>query len=93
MNQRKWNSLTPEQQQILTEAADETLNWTKEEYPKEEAKLVADLESKMKEAYQLPQDEWQRWSEKVKPLYDKYISDNGEDAAKLLEIRDKLLQK
>lgn len=93
MNNEKWNSLTPEQQTVLTEATEETLDWLKGHQMEEEEEILAEMEENAKGVYTVDDEEWERWYEIVEPLHDRFISENGEDAEKLIEIRDRHLNK
>lgn len=93
MNADKWNSLTSEQQSILNEATEESLSWLREHQMEEEEELLKVMKENAEEIYTLDDEEWELWYEMAKPTHEKFISDHGEDAEKLMEIMDKHMDK
>jgi len=93
MNNEKWDSLTPEQQGILNEATEESLTWLKGHQMEEEEEELTEIEENVEEVITLDEGEWELWYEKAKPVHEKFISENGEDAEKLMEIMEKHLNK
>jgi len=92
MNMTKYNSLSPNQQKIIMEATKKTQEWSSQKLDEIIKEQEATIKANSKEMYTLPADEFKKWDEVVKPLYNKYVEKNGAEAQKLMDIRAKYLK-
>jgi TRAP-type C4-dicarboxylate transport system substrate-binding protein len=81
-NEKKWNSLPPDLQKIIEEAAD----WRAAEIMKsdraEEERIIADLKKRGQEIYYPTAAEMKLWQAEAKPVHDKWIADNESKGSK-----------
>lgn len=83
MNKKKWDSLTPEQQKIITEAAHEALIWQRVESVKLEEKAWQAFRGKGIEIALLTPEQKEELKRKTQPVRDKFAKDIP---AELLEL-------
>jgi len=92
-NEKKWNSLPPDLQKVIEEAAD----WRAAEIVKadrlEEEKVIASLKKKGHEIYYPTAEEMKLWHAEAKPVQDKWIADNeAKGAKKVFELLQKAVK-
>ncbi len=74
-----WDTLTEEEQAIMTKAADEARDYQRELNQQEELEAYDFLEENGMTITELSQDEQKKIFEKVQPVYEKYAASIGED--------------
>lgn len=84
MNKKKWDSLTPEQQQILSESAREALQWQREETVRLEAKAWEAFKEKGIEITILDDAERAKLKELTAPVRDQFAAQIPANLLKLL---------
>jgi tripartite ATP-independent transporter DctP family solute receptor len=90
INKKKWDSLPPDIQKAMTEAAEEARKWTRNECEKVDVESLALLKEKGMEIYDPPEKEKARWREACKPLQDLFVKRAGDKAKVILEMSEKL---
>ena len=83
MSLDKWNSLTPEQQEILQKAADEACQFEREMSDSMEADNMAEIAAQGTEINELTPEAVQAFKDALAPLYEKYQGEYGEMIKKL----------
>ncbi|MEN2975845.1 TRAP transporter substrate-binding protein [Tistrella bauzanensis] len=86
MNGRKWQSLDADQQKAIEQAVTETIAWSTENFKAEQDKLYAEIKKQAKVSVPLSAEDRAKVDEMVKPIYQGFVDDNGEDGAKLMEL-------
>lgn len=84
MNKKRWDSLTPEQQKIISEAAREALIWQRAETVKLEEKAWQAFRDKGIEITVLTPEQREELKKKTQPVRDKFASEVPADLLKLL---------
>jgi tripartite ATP-independent transporter DctP family solute receptor len=79
-----WDTLSEEEQEIITKAADEARDYQRELNQQEEVNAFAFLEEQGMTITELSSEEQQKIFDKVQPVYEKYSSRIGEDLVKEL---------
>lgn len=92
MNKAKWSNLSTNQQNILLEAMKETTQWSFANLKADEEKLEGVMRTTAKEEYSLDKQEYDRWYEKLEPLYAKYLQDAGADGQELMTAFEGLIK-
>ncbi|MDY2987840.1 MAG: TRAP transporter substrate-binding protein [Peptoniphilus sp.] len=86
MNKAKYDSLTPEQQQILMNAAKEYVSNQRKMELEDNEKAIKDLEQEGKLVTNiLSTEQKQKFKEALTPMYEKYKSEFGEELFKMSE--------
>jgi TRAP-type C4-dicarboxylate transport system substrate-binding protein len=76
MNQKKWDSLPPDVQKVITElSGDWAVDFTGKEWDKFEAAATAEVKGKGIEFYAPPKEEVERWKKALVPVQDEYAAD------------------
>lgn len=87
MNLDVWNSLPTDLQDIITECGREQEEWLYDMLT--ENMTVRGLRDEFKEVgsdvYFVPKEERQRWIDKTKPVWEKYVEERGPDGQKLYD--------
>ncbi len=83
MSLDKWNSLTPEQQEILQKAADEACQYEREQSDSMDADNLVAIEENGVEINELTPEAIQAFKDALAPLYEKYEGEYGEMIKKL----------
>jgi TRAP-type C4-dicarboxylate transport system substrate-binding protein len=85
MNQNFFNSLSPEQQQIVLDAAKEATEYSRKNVLEEDKKALDTLKAHM-DVYEVT--DFAPWKEAAKATRDLYVEKAGETGKKLLEIAE-----
>ena len=83
MSLDKWNSLTPEQQEILQKAADEACQFEREQSDSVDATNIDTIKEQGVEVNELTPEAIQAFKDALAPLYEKYEGEYGEMIKKL----------
>ena len=86
MNPAVFAKLAPDLQKIVLECSRETETWGGKHAYAEADVARNNAKAKAKEYYPLPDKEAQRWSDMVRPVWDKWAKDQGADGQALLEM-------
>lgn len=86
VNKDFWDGLPEKTQQLLTETAEETETWIREQAEQEDHDSADQLAEKGMEVYKVPEDELQGWKDKAAPVRDIFIDNAGELGEELLEL-------
>ena len=89
MNKKKWDSLTPDQQKIITEAAREALVWQREQTGKLEAKAWQAFRDKGIKIHMLTPEQKNELRQKTAPVREKFSKEIPADLLKLIEATQK----
>lgn len=89
MNKKKWDSLTPDQQKIITEAAHEALVWQREQTGKLEAKAWQAFRDKGIKIHMLTPEQKNELRQKTAPVREKFSKEIPADLLKLIEATQK----
>ena len=89
MNKAKWDSLTPEQQGIITEAAREALAWQRAESVKLEAAAEQAFKDRGIEIVTPTPEQMDEFKTKTQPAFDKFAAEIPADLLKLLQDTQK----
>ena len=79
VSQKFWDTLSDEEKQIITEAAEEAKVFERTENVKENDEYLAFLKEQGMVVAELTPEERQQWVDKVRPVYDKYKNEIGAD--------------
>lgn len=86
INDKSFNKLSADQQKALNEAAKEVQADIRANAKKEDLKALEDLKAKGAEVYVVPEAELKQWQEATKPVWDKFIKENGKIGQELIDI-------
>ena len=89
MNKARWDSLTPEQQGIITEAAREALAWQRAESVKLEAAAEQAFRDRGIEIVTPTPEQMDEFKAKTQPAFDKFAGEIPADLLKLLQDTQK----
>ncbi|MCI7569881.1 MAG: TRAP transporter substrate-binding protein [Desulfovibrio sp.] len=89
MNKKKWDSLTPEQQKIIREAAAEATVWQREESVRLEEKAWQAFRDKGIKIHMLTPEQRAEIKAKTRPAYDKFAKEVPTHVLKLIEETQK----
>lgn len=89
MNKKKWDSLTPEQQKIITEAAHEALVWQRAETVKLEKAAWDAFKAKGIKIHMLTPEQKAELYKKTQPVRDKFAKEVPAELLKLIEDTQK----
>ena len=89
MNKKKWDSLTPEQQKILREAAKEANDWQRKESVVLEEKAWQAFRDRGIKIHMLTDAERAELKAKTRPAYEKFAKEVPADILQLLEETQK----
>ena len=81
-----WNSLTPDQQDVILKVSDELNVWLAEELKKYDKKTADFFEEKGVEVHDMTKDEWDAWAEAAKDTAWKAFSETVEGGKELLDL-------
>ena len=81
MSKRFWDRLTPDEQALITEAADEAKEFERKTIRAFEVTASDELKSKGMEVSSLTEPELAKLREKTKPVRDKFTNEFGQSSA------------
>jgi tripartite ATP-independent transporter DctP family solute receptor len=90
INKKKWDTLPPDVQKAMLEAAEEAKLWTRKECEKSDKEGLVILKEKGMDIYDPPEQEKARWRAACKPLVDIFVKRAGEKSKVLLEMTEKI---
>jgi tripartite ATP-independent transporter DctP family solute receptor len=90
INKMKWDTLPPDVQKAMLEAADEAKMWTRNECAKMDKEGLVTLKEKGMDIYDPPEKEKARWREACKPLVDIFLKRAGDKGKVLLDMTEKI---
>ena len=82
MGKRFWDRLSPDEQKVITEAADEAKAFERETIRAFDAKALDELKANGMQVTTLPEAEVAKLREKTKPVWAKFTTEFGEASAK-----------
>ena len=85
MNKAKWDSLSPEQQKALAEAAKEIRDEIRKETKAEDEKTAAALKQAGMEVFTVPAEDVAKWQAATMSVRENFIKDNGELGQKVVD--------
>lgn len=85
VNDKFWGKLTPDQQKILQDAADEVRDDIRKATKAEDEKAMKQLQEKGMEVYNIPAADLPQWQAATKPVQDDFIKRTGAIGQKLVE--------
>ena len=85
MNKDKWDSLTPEQQKVLSEAAAETQEEIRNETKNEDLQTTEALKAEGMEVFTVPEEEMPLWQAATMKVREDFIRENGEIGQKVVD--------
>ena len=85
MNKAKWDSLSPEQQKALAEAAKEIRDEIRKETKAEDEKTAAALKQAGMEVFTVPAEDVAKWQAATMSVRENFIKDNGELGKKVVD--------
>lgn len=88
VSKKFWDKLTPAEQKIMTEAANEAKAFERQTIRAFDAKALEELKAKGMQVTALPEAEIAKLKDKTKPVWDKFTKEFGESAAN--ELFDEL---
>lgn len=86
INEKTYKKLNSEQQKALNEAANEIRDDLRANAKKEDLQALEDLQAKGMEVYVVPEAELAAWRAASKPVWDKFIQENGKMGQELIDI-------
>ena len=86
INEKTYKKLNSEQQKALNEAANEIRDDLRANAKKEDLQALEDLQVKGMEVYVVPEAELAAWRAASKPVWDKFIQENGKMGQELIDI-------
>lgn len=86
INEKTYKKLNSEQQKALNEAANEIRDDLRANAKKEDLQALEDLQAKGMEVYVVPEAELAAWRAASKPVWDKFIQENGKMGQGLIDI-------
>ena len=81
MSKKFWDRLTPDEQKVITEAANEAKDYERNIIRAYDAKALEELKSKGMQVTTLPEGEIAKMREKLKPVWAKFTKQFGEASA------------
>ena len=81
MSKKFWDRLTPDEQKVITEAANEAKDYERKIIRAYDAKALEELKSKGMQVTTLPEGEIAKMREKLKPVWAKFTKEFGEASA------------
>lgn len=81
MSKKFWDRLTPDEQKIIVEAANETKDYQRATMRAYETKALEELKAKGMQVTTLTEAEMTKMNEKLKPVWTKFSKEFGEQAA------------
>jgi tripartite ATP-independent transporter DctP family solute receptor len=88
VNADYWNRLPEETQNLLTEVANDTEKWIREQAKAEDELTAKQLEERGMEVYRVPEEDLPEWKEAAKPAWEAFTKNAGELGKELLELVD-----
>ena len=85
MNKAKWDSLSPEQQKALSEAAKEIRDEIRKETKAEDEKTTEALKQAGMEVFTVPAADVAKWQAATMSVRENFIKDNGELGQKVVD--------
>jgi len=85
MNKAKWDSLSPEQQKALAEAANEIRDEIRKETKAEDEKTTEALKKAGMEVFTVPEADVAKWQAATMSVRENFIKDNGELGRKVVD--------
>lgn len=92
INLNAWEKLSTEQQEIILEAAVIGQKVNRDLNAEGDESLVAKLEEKGMQVDTLPKEEISKIKELVRPVWDMFVEEEGEEAAKLIEETQEFIE-
>lgn len=86
MNEKSYNKLSDNQKKALNEAAQEVQADIRANAKKEDLKALDDLKAKGAVVYVVPEKELKLWQDATRPVWDKFIKENGKIGQELIDI-------
>jgi tripartite ATP-independent transporter DctP family solute receptor len=81
LSKKFWDRLTPDEQKIITEAANETKDYQRKTMRAYEAKALEELKAKGLQVTTLSEADMTKMNERLKPVWTKFSKEFGEGAA------------
>lgn len=91
MNQAKYNRLSDAAKTAITEAVAEAAAWSEQHFSVEQAMLKKKVRAAAGKIVKVSDDDRARLRASVQPIYQQFINDNGETAAKLVKRWEELV--
>ena len=89
MNEKSFQKLTPEQQKIVTDAANEVRDELRKNAKAEDMAALEKLKEKGMQVYVVPEAELPAWQSATKPVWDIFVKHTGDLGKELIEICSK----
>ena len=86
MNEKSFQKLTPEQQKIVTEAANEVRDDLRKNAKAEDMTALEHLKEKGMQVYVVPEADLPEWQAATKPVWDIFVKHTGDLGKELIEI-------
>ncbi|WP_374717284.1 TRAP transporter substrate-binding protein [Geobacillus thermodenitrificans] len=86
VNKSFWDRLPEKTKNLLSETAQQTEQWIREQAKAEDERTAKELEEKGMEVYVVPESDLPKWKEAAKPARDVYIERAGDLGKELLNI-------
>ena len=86
MNEKSFQNLSPEQQNILTETAKEVRDDLRKNAKIEDLAALEKLKEQGMEVYVVPDSEIGQWQEATKPCWDTFVKHSGKLGQELIDI-------
>lgn len=84
INDNRWKKLSPDQQKILTEVANEIRDEIRKETKGEDERCLQKLRNKGMNIYEVPANELKLWQDATASIREQFIADNGELGRRLV---------
>lgn len=89
MNEKSFQKLTPEQQKIVTDTANEVRDELRKNAKAEDMAALEKLKEKGMQVYVVPEAELPAWQSATKPVWDIFVKHTGDLGKELIEICSK----
>lgn len=93
MNKAKYDGLSDAAKAAITEAVKETATWSEENFAEEQNMLLEKVKAEAKTTVEVTTEQNARLREKMKPIYDGFVEENGEAAAALMQRWEEVVSK
>tara|TARA_R110002051_G_C8764503_1_gene502296 strand:+ start:6481 stop:7473 length:993 start_codon:yes stop_codon:yes gene_type:complete len=85
MNKAKYDALSNDAKVAVGEAVEETVTWSRENFAAEQEELHEQVVSQAQNVVEVSEAENKKLREQMQPIYQSFVEDNGDAAAKLMQ--------
>ncbi|MES1950527.1 TRAP dicarboxylate transporter- DctP subunit [Salinisphaera sp. S4-8] len=85
MNKAKYDALSDQERDVITQAVNRTVEWSREHFATEQKALHDKVVAQAENVVEVSESDKTALREQMQPIYDSYVEDNGESGRQLME--------